>query len=333
MAEAAGRQHHRARGKQERTCSGIAGLAQLKAGDRAVLGQQRFGDETFDQSDRRRAAHGLAQRRDDRGSGPVAAHMHDAPRRMRGLAADRELAFEVAVERHAIGEQVMDAWRGLARDPERDRFVDETAADGDGVSGVRLRAIAFGHGRSDAALRPGGRRALSERRGRDQRYRPRRELQCTEQSGEAAADDDDVIGAAGEIVDVVLHASLSILQIDHPLDRTPRAFRERGIDRDLLAKREQAVQNVGERDALHVRAEIAGAKHLHVRQLGADIVGHRAFRDHDQPPRPPLAHPVDHVRGRAGEVGFRQHVRRTFGMRDDLHGRIGLAIGAQLLAR
>ena len=49
---------------------GIAGLAQLKAGDRAVLGQQRFGDKAFDHADRRRAAHGLDQRRDDRRAAP-----------------------------------------------------------------------------------------------------------------------------------------------------------------------------------------------------------------------------------------------------------------------
>ncbi len=64
-----------------------------------------------------------------------------------------------------------------------------------------------------------------------------------------------------------------------------------GIDRHLLAKRQQAVQNVRERDALHVRAEIAGPQHFDVRQLGAYIVGHRAFRDHHEPPRPLLRAP------------------------------------------
>ena len=34
-----------------------------------------------------------------------------------------------------------------------------------------------------------------------------------------------------------------------------------------------------------------------------------------------LAHPVDHAGGRAGVVGFRQHVRRAFRMRDDLRFR------------
>ena len=111
MPDAAGRQHDRARRDDHRSRGGVAGLAQLQAGDRAVLGQQRFGDVAFDHADRRRLAHRVDQRRDDRRAGHVAAHMHDAPRRMRGLAADRELAFEVAVERHAVAR----AGRGCAR--------------------------------------------------------------------------------------------------------------------------------------------------------------------------------------------------------------------------
>ena len=81
-----------------------------------------------------------------------------------------------------------------------------------------------------------------------------------------------------------------------------------------------------------MRAEVAGLRHLDIGQLGADIVRHRAFRDHHQPLRALVAHPFDHVRGRAGEVGFGQHIRRAFRMRDDLHGGIGFAIGAQLVA-
>src|SRR3954447_22536711 len=65
--------------------------------------------------------------------------------------------------------------------------------------------------------------------------------------------------------------SLSVLQIDHPLDRAPCARRKRWIDRHFLAERQQALQDVGERDALHVRAEIAGAQHLDIRQLGTHI--------------------------------------------------------------
>ena len=42
----------------------------------------------------------------------------------------------------------------------------------------------------------------------------------------------------------------------------------------------KAVQNAVQRDALHVRAEIAGPHEFHVRILDRDIVAHRAFGDH-----------------------------------------------------
>src|SRR5579859_594016 len=76
---------------------------------------------------------------------------------------------------------------------------------------------------------------------------------------------------------------VSILQVDHPLDRAPRFRGDRRIDRDFLAKREQAVQDLGQRDPLHVRTEVAWPHHLDVGQLGLHIVRHRAFGDHHHP--------------------------------------------------
>ena len=117
---------------------------------------------------------------------------------MRGLAATASLPFEVAVERHAVSQQVVDAGAGLARQTERDRLVDEPGADRDRIGGVRFGAVAFGDGGGDAALRPRRRGALAERRGRNHGDRPRRQLQRAEQAGKATADDDDVVGVASE---------------------------------------------------------------------------------------------------------------------------------------
>ena len=47
-----------------------------------------------------------------------------------------------------------------------------------------------------------------------------------------------------------------------------------GIDHDLLLHIQEAVENLRQRDPLHVRAEIARPGELDVRQLGLDIVGH-----------------------------------------------------------
>ena len=52
----------------------------------------------------------------------------------------------------------------------------------------------------------------------------------------------------------------------------------------------QAVQNLGERDPLHVRAEIAGLDHFDIGQFRLHIVGHRAFGDHHHALAPVLAH-------------------------------------------
>ncbi len=68
---------------------------------------------------------------------------------------------------------------------------------------MRLGAVAFGDGGGDAALRPGAGGALAERCGGNHGDRTRRELQRAEQSGETAADDDDIVGPAGEIMDIV----------------------------------------------------------------------------------------------------------------------------------
>jgi hypothetical protein len=50
--------------------------------------------------------------------------MNDTPRGVCGFAADREPAFEVAVEGDAVLQEVMDAGAGFARNPERDGLID-----------------------------------------------------------------------------------------------------------------------------------------------------------------------------------------------------------------
>lgn len=156
MSDAAGGQHHRTRSDGDGTRRHIAGVTELKPGDGAVLGQQRLGDKAFDQTDRRRVSHGLAERRNDCRARHVTAHMYDAPRRMRGFATHREPALEIAVEGHAVVEKIVNARCCLACNPECDCFIDETSADCDGVGRMRFGAVTFADRCRDAALRPGG---------------------------------------------------------------------------------------------------------------------------------------------------------------------------------
>src|ERR1700704_2599776 len=46
----------------------------------------------------------------------------------------------------------------------------------------------------------------------------------------------------------------SILEVDHPLHRTPRFLGDQGTDGDFLTQVDEAVQNLGQRNPLHVRA-------------------------------------------------------------------------------
>ena len=91
-------------------------------------------------------------------------------------------------------------------------------------------------------------------------------------------------------------------------------------------------KNLRQRDPLHVRAEVAGTHEVDLRRLDRDVVAHRAFGHEQNLARLIVVHPFDHAAGRAGEIGFGDHVRRALGMGDDLHAWIGLAIGAKLLA-
>ena len=89
--------------------------------------------------------------------------MHDASCGMRGLAADCEPAFQVAIEGNAIDQEIMDTRGRFARKGKRYPLVDEAATDRDRIGSVRLCAVAFRNCGCDAALRPCGRCALAER--------------------------------------------------------------------------------------------------------------------------------------------------------------------------
>src|ERR1700704_3804944 len=69
--------------------------------------------------------------------------------------------------------------------------------------------------------------------------------------------------ASGQRSALVLMAPLtqwrtspSMFQIHHPLDRAPGPGGDRGIDDHLLLEVDEAVENLRQRDALHVRAEV-----------------------------------------------------------------------------
>src|SRR5262249_53522844 len=84
----------------------------------------------------------------------------------------------------------------------RQGLVDEACANRDGIARMGLGRVTAGDGRRDAALRPGARRAFTDRRRGHNRGRAGTELERAEQPGDATANDDYVVGAVG-------HGSLS----------------------------------------------------------------------------------------------------------------------------
>jgi hypothetical protein len=86
---------------------------------------------------------------------------------MRRFAPHSELAFEIAVERHTIVQEIVDAAGSFARKTECNVLVDDAAANCNGVSGMGFRRIAFADGGCDAALRPRARCTFAERCGGD----------------------------------------------------------------------------------------------------------------------------------------------------------------------
>ncbi len=137
-----------------RTCKPVTSIA---------FRQQRFGNVALDHADRWRFAHGFDQRRNDGFAGHVALDVNDAPRGVSRLTADSKLSFQIAVERHAVGEKIVDAGAGLPGKPERDLFIDDAAAHRHRVGGVGFRAVAFGNRCGNAALGPGAGGAFAKR--------------------------------------------------------------------------------------------------------------------------------------------------------------------------
>ena len=70
-------------------------------------------------------------------------HMHDPPLGMRRLARQCQMARQVAVEGHAIAEEIVNAVGRLARHQPGDLLVDDAGTGGDGVGDVLLDRVAL----------------------------------------------------------------------------------------------------------------------------------------------------------------------------------------------
>ena len=169
-AKAAGRKDDGRTRKKDQPRVGADAGTREQAGDAAVLHRQFDGVKAFEQRDRRRGQRAFGERARNLRAGAVAFDVHDAVGAVRGLAAQRQRAVRLAVERRAKADEIVDACARLARD-ERGDVADRR--------GRRPRPSCRRHGSAscrlahrggDAALRPGaGARQARPRAGQHER--------------------------------------------------------------------------------------------------------------------------------------------------------------------
>src|SRR3954451_24329858 len=121
--------------------------------------------------------------------------------------------------------------------------------------------------------------------------------------------------------------------LEHARDRTTGRSDQDGVDRDLMLQALQGAPDVGERDPLHVRAQIAGPHELDVRVLQRDVVAHRALGHEHDPGGTSLADIVHHRGCGAREIRLSHHLGWTFWMSEHDDPWMHLAEFADVLRR
>ena len=161
--------------------------------DGVILDDQPARLDTFEQRNRRTAAHRCDQRTHDLAAGAVAGGMNDPVAAVRGFEAEPPAAVRPPVEGDAKSGEMFDGSRRRVDDPARDGFIAKACACGERVGQMQGRVVVIAHRRRKPALCPQARRFRAKRRFRQQHDRLRRQLQRRHQSGGAAADDDGTV--------------------------------------------------------------------------------------------------------------------------------------------
>src|SRR5665213_350831 len=137
-------------------------------------------------------------------AGAIALYVHDALGGMCGLAAQRERAVRFAVERRAIGNQILYPRRCIAGHQFYNPGIAGTCARRDSVGRVALPIIVFVHRCCDTALRPGAGTGGAGACAGEHEGRAGRQLQRREQSGHPRAENKRA-GSLDNVVDAPRH--------------------------------------------------------------------------------------------------------------------------------
>ena len=109
---------------------------------------------TFQNANRRRVAHGCDERLHDGRACTITGHAHDTLFRVGRFLGEHIVSRQIAIEWHAIFEEIANAVWSFAGDKPGNCFVNDAVAGCDGIDGVFGRAIAFADGGGNATLRP-----------------------------------------------------------------------------------------------------------------------------------------------------------------------------------
>jgi hypothetical protein len=120
---------------------------------------------------------------------------------------------------------------------------------------------------------------------------------------------------------------------EHPLDRAAGPIANGRVHLDPVLHGLEGVQDLRQRDPLHVRAEVAGPDELHGRELDGHVVGHGALRHQHDAGRTSLAEVADHARRRADVISRGEHVGRALGVGEDVDVGVLAAERSDLVAR
>ena len=114
---------------------------------------------------------------------------------MGGLARQEKLALEIAIEGHAVGQEIMNAGRTFGHHPAGHLLVDNAGTGSERIGHMTVDRITGAHGGGNAALRPGRGGTLPDGRCGQHRDGTRAELQGAEQTGKTTADNHHIIDA------------------------------------------------------------------------------------------------------------------------------------------
>src|SRR5215813_1339364 len=98
----------------------------------------------------------------------------------------------------------------------------------------------------------------------------------------------------GSMISRSVIARLRSAEFQHALDRAARPRSDCGLDGNLMSHGLERVADLRQRNALHMRAQIAGPHKFEIGVLHRDIVAHRAFGQQNHASWPFLAHVVGH---------------------------------------